>query len=152
MKTLFVIFFHLCILIANDLKSQNPDFSILIGNWTCQKSNGVNTEKWSFNDSTQIDGKAHRLVNGEFIETEILMLKKIGNKWCYVAYPKNQSPVLFNYNSEQSTSNHWIFSNIEHDFPKHIAYKFIDINHLEVFIYNSDPVEESMKFFFERQD
>jgi hypothetical protein len=67
-------------------------------------------------------------------EFEFLRIERRAGKATYMAQPKGAPPTPFTLSEEDSTADTSIFVNMEHDFPKRIAYKRVDASTLLAWI------------------
>lgn len=141
------IIIMLSILLSNTLFAQNkfPDF--LVGLWKIQEKESY--EKWGKENDTTWSGYAYTLKNGQEIVSEYLSLRKQGNKLIYAAHVLQQNEgkeIIF---VQTTAKDGYTFSNTKHDYPKHITYKPLSQNSLQVSL--SDGIHKIKNIQFIRQ-
>ena len=131
---MFRCFILVCVLfVCNKSYAQYDVLQFLPGTWENVKS-ASRMEIWE-KDGSGFTGRSVSMADdGEENVWEVL---KIYNKNGVLTYEAdvvgNEAPVSFGMTF--IAENEVIFSNEEHDFPKHIHYRFIDGNHLKVEVY-----------------
>ena len=105
------------------------DFSWLAGKGKVQTDSAEMYEEWWFENS-ELTGHRFSINDGEKVISEYLILKSIGDKTVYIAFPVKQTPTLFNLVKTDNST--FTFQNLEHDFPQTIIYNKISDKKLHV--------------------
>lgn len=121
-----------------------PDIILnLVGEWISEEPGRKVTESWSRVSAETLEGIGQTIDtvrnSRAFIETLRLVLMS-GDVFYIAKVTHNQLPVAFRMT--ESTSDSILFENPEHDFPKKIAYVFIDMDHMRVLVSNDDQAFE----------
>ncbi len=129
------------------------NFDRFLGNWKVKSKDGFIHESWKRNADGSYAGESWTIkTNGDSIHTEFIRIHMLNDNIWYEPIVKNQhggKPVAFRL--ILSSSKEWIFCNPDNDFPKYISYKWIDENHLNASISNSDSdAEQGMLFNYEK--
>ncbi|MFH1001223.1 MAG: DUF6265 family protein [Bacteroidota bacterium] len=137
-----IIFFISC----SENKLNRLDF--LVGTW--KNSEKGLYEVWEMDENNTLKGYSYTLKNNEKVISEFLRIYKLENSTVYEAKVIHQNEgkaILFALNEKiKSTLS---FENNNHDFPKKIQYKRIDINKIEVKVLGDN--EQGFSYFYVRQ-
>lgn len=139
---LLVAFFSSC----SEPKLNRLDF--LVGTW--KNSEKKLYEVWEIDENNTLKGYSYTLKNNEKVISEFLRIYKLENSTAYEAKVINQNEgkaILFTLNEEIKSI--FSFENNNHDFPKKIQYKRIDINKIEVKVLGDN--EQGFSYFYVRQ-
>ena len=134
---------------------QSPDSKIktidwLLGTWVSKSEKRNVTERWIRVNETLITGASVFSTNVGNRKTteESLLLAEMSGDVFYLAKPQqNEFPTPFKL--VESSSNHAIFENQRHDFPKQLEYRLAEKNRLNVKVSNE---ERSFVISFEKQE
>jgi hypothetical protein len=109
----------------SNLSKPISNFTWLTGKWKKVSLNKKKEtyEKWSYdNQNDHLIGKGFTLVNNDTVFSEDLKIFQEDKKMYYSAeLNKNKKPVLFRI--KKTEENLFVSENLEHDFPKRIAYQ-----------------------------
>jgi hypothetical protein len=103
--------------LANELSS----LDWLAGTWKRDSSRGPIHERWIVLSERTLEGHSWRVVDGERIALESILLVAMGKEIFYIPkVPENPYPVPFRMTELEARRA--VFENPEHDFPTKIIY------------------------------
>lgn len=105
------------------------ELSWLAGQWKGNFDDGNFIEEWKWTENA-LKGRGRFIVKGDTLFSEKLSLRNIENNSVYISIADDNAPTLFTLTNQDK--NTWVFENMEHDFPKSIAYKLINIDSLHI--------------------
>ena len=119
-------------------------FRFMAGCWSGAKGDSTFQEQWtpaapelmlglSFT-TTQSDGGRSANKPSNPTEFEFLRIERRDGKATYMAQPKGVPPTPFTLSEPDSTADTVMFVNMEHDFPKRVAYRKVDASTLLAWI------------------
>ena len=127
--------------------SQSDLPTFLSGTWKHESENVF--EHWDILSKNQMKGFSYFLENGEISVIEYLSLDKIDNKINYQASVIGQNKgksITFELRQKDSL---WVFENLNHDFPKKIAYQLVNKDVVNVLI--SDNKTKNIHYTMHKQ-
>lgn len=129
-------------------------FDRWIGHWAVKIDGTTIHETWKKNPDGSYSGASWSVkANGDSVFSESIRVHMLNDNIYYEPFLKDKpgsKPVSFRLII--SSSNEWMFSNPDNDFPKYILYKWLDEKHLRASIGNSDnDTEHPMVFEYERR-
>ncbi len=108
-------------------------------------------EKWEKSADNQLIGSSYKMIGGEKVLFETLLIEKIEGAIIYEARVLDQNDgegVRFILNSDEED---WLsFENVDHDFPKKIRYK--KINNDEVLVEVLGEGDQGFSYSMHKQD
>lgn len=123
----------LLFLFASCKENKTSQLDFLVGTW---KMDGKEQyEFWEKNQKDGLIGNSYKLVNNEKSISETLKIKSVGNQLIYRATVLNQNDgetIEFILNPDNN--EYLSFENVNHDFPKKIQYKRINVDSVKVSI------------------
>lgn len=124
MKILLAIVF--CIIFSNFVLAQHKEFKWLIGKWKLENKNEF--EVWTLNDASgDLIGKAFRVDGADTTITEAVSITYWDKGFHYIPdVAGEQQAIDFRITSIDERS--FVAENPEHDFPKLIRYKLVQMN------------------------
>jgi hypothetical protein len=93
----------------------------LAGCWTGNAGGRQVDEHWMKPRGGTMMGMSRTVVNGQTVDSEVLLLRATGSEVAYVAKPSGQPEASFKLVS--GTAAEARFENPEHDFPQRIIYR-----------------------------
>ena len=125
-----ILIVTLCNTTVDAQTAQLPKF--LVGTWKVQ---GKTTyETWELSkDKKRLVGQSYKLVDGKQKLLEKLSIEVVNHQLTYKAQVLNQNDgqvIAFKRNKQRK--GQWSFENLEHDFPKRIAYRKLNPDKLSV--------------------
>jgi hypothetical protein len=106
----------------------------LAGCWGGEKGTTAFGEIWTVASPDLLVGLNVTTKPSKPAEFEYLRVETRGGTPAYVAQPGGAPPTAFEWSAEDSTADTATFVNMQHDFPKRIAYRRIDASSLLAWI------------------
>ena len=95
----------------------------LAGCWQGSDKASSSREVWMSGGPGLLLGMGSTQTPGKPPEFEFLRIEGHPGGPAYVAQPGGAPPVAFEFSADQSTADTTVFVNLQHDFPKRIAYQ-----------------------------
>lgn len=131
MKKSIIVWLSLfCIVLSKSVSAQSPFPTFLQGTWKVVNKDSY--EHWGWVSDSELKGMSYAIKNGQKIISEYLKIRKLGNKVIYSALvigQNNGKEIDFESSYQDST---YSFSNVAHDFPKHIRYTRLEGDRLHI--------------------
>ena len=108
--------------IFNLYAQEDAILKLFPGKWKMEIENAEVYEEWELINEDEMIGKNYTLQEGIKIINESLFLRKIYNRWIYIAAPEVEKITLFSL--VEQTPKKFLFENKKHDFPQRIIYEF----------------------------
>lgn len=118
------------IFLSRSVSAQSPFPAFLQGTWKVVDKDSY--EHWDRISDSELKGVSYAIKNGQKIISEYLKIIKLGNKIVYSALVTGQNngkEIDFELSYKDST---YSFSNLAHDFPKHIRYTRLEGDRLHI--------------------
>jgi hypothetical protein len=154
-KTIIAISFVTCLFAFCISDSNNKVFKKLYaleGTWEMITKNGTICEEWKKIDNNYLQGKGYTTKGSDTIINEKVALKNADAGIFYlssVANQNNRTPISFRMTKAEG--NQFIFENPNHDFPKRIVYKLINVDSLQAFVDDGiDGSENRQDFYYKK--
>ncbi|QIH33759.1 DUF6265 family protein [Sphingobacterium sp. DR205] len=129
-KSIIVWLSVFCIFLSRSVSAQSPFPTFLQGTWKVVNKDSY--EHWNQVSDSELKGISYAIKNGQKIISEYLKIRKLGNKVIYSALvigQNNGKEIDFELSYKDST---YSFSNVAHDFPKHIRYTRLEGDRLHI--------------------
>ena len=134
-------------LLAQSCVSENS-LDKLLGSWESKNGDKIINESWSQVSEYTFEGSGQTLLKGLIKSSESLRIVEMSGALFYIAkVSHNLLPVAFEL--VECSENSLIFENNSHDFPKKIAYKFVEDKQMLVTV--SDGKSEGFSINFTRK-
>jgi hypothetical protein len=143
-----IIWYCLLILTVSCSTSKDAfkDLKWIIGNWQMQDAEGITTEAWQMGKQQLIGSSSMGKTTATLKPFEDVTITYNGKQYVYTVTSANQNdtkPVAFTITKHTATS--FIAVNMQHDYPKRIAYELLTKDSIHAYI--DDGVEDSKKRF-----
>lgn len=110
-----------------DLAAAAPGFPRwLAGCWSGARGPEQFRERWILADDETLLGVGYTRAGASLQSFEFLRIVTRGQNLAYIAQPEGSPPTEFA--SSRATANEVVFENPDHDYPKRISYRRLDVN------------------------
>lgn len=109
-------------------------FAWLAGCWGGEKGSTAFREIWTVASPDLMVAHSVTTKPSKPAEFEYLRLETREGKATYVAQPGGAPPTAFEWSAADSTADTSVFVNMQHDFPKRVAYRKVDASSLLAWI------------------
>jgi hypothetical protein len=109
-------------------------FRFIAGCWSGAKGDNTFAEHWTPAAPDLMLGLSFSHKPSKPTEFEFLRIERRDGKATYMAQPKGVPPTPFALSEPDSTGDTVMFVNMDHDFPKRVAYKKVDASTLLAWI------------------
>jgi len=101
-------------------------FGWLAGCWSGERGTTAFREIWTVGSPDLMVGMSVTTRPAKPAEFEYLRIEKLDGRIAYLAQPGGRPPTVFALSTEASTGDTTVFVNMQHDFPKRVAYRRVD--------------------------
>lgn len=128
-------------------------FRWLEGDWVMKTRRGTIVESWKMADEKSMKGQSKRVANGEEKVLEEISISFLDGDYYYI-------PVVFGQNNNEAvkfritgfTDTSFMAENLQHDFPKRIAYTLVNIDSIHAYIDGGPEMpDKRSNFYYSRQ-